>query len=182
MEINKIRQELSALEASLDNPDLSVNDLDNLAEHVSAIFRRTKTEQLGTPSSPVRDIQESSDDRVAELASRILDRTSEVKMQKIERDVSLLPLLSELDAKVTKLILTQFDQEPEDVAEEIADLGREIEGLEAVKPASVEVREKLNEVKGKVEDLIFSFAFPVMHELASHPGTFAHTLRGISCN
>lgn len=186
MGLNKVSQQLAALQANLTS-DASPSDLDLIVEGASELILKTKdaaqkvllAPRTSTKQLAGRVVPLDTQDGVAEMAQSIFNQAVEMKSAKIEKDVALIAQLGALDTKVLQLSMTRFEKDPETVADEIAILAREADGISAQSPTTEQARGKLDQVKRQIESLMFRFVFPIVDELDDCPGTFAHTLRQI---
>lgn len=159
MQIPGALKELNALSFRLEMSDLSLSQLDRVAKRASQIVKKFFESLRENPW------MDSMTDEVMQTAERVIGRADEIRHSLIARDVSLLPEITGLEAKVLELFLTEYDLDPEAMAEELIQMGKQIEALENQGIISPKVLAKLKRVKDQLGKLIFRFEFPIVRDL-----------------
>jgi len=102
----------------------------------------------------------------------------ELKQQLVERDLGLVAELQTIEGAVEKLWLQQGQLTPEELAEEIVALEKQLIQLKV--PFSPRLRAKHQALEQELEKLQFAFVFPVVSELEEAENTFASELKKVA--
>jgi len=135
-------------------------------------------EELEAISSELRPLFYSTSGKVQALAKKIFDTLVELKQQLVERDLGLVAELQTIEGAVEKLWLQQGQLTPEELAEEIVALEKQLIQLKV--PFSPRLRAKHQALEQELEKLQFAFVFPVVSELEEAENTFASELKKVA--
>jgi hypothetical protein len=135
-------------------------------------------EELEVISGKLKPLLKSTCDKVYALAKKIFHTIVELKEQLLHRDLGLVAELQTIEGAVEKLWLQQQALTPEELAEEIVALEKQLIQLKV--PFSPRLRAKHKALEQELEKLQFAFVFPVVSELEEVENTFASELKKIA--
>ncbi len=161
-EITSLPQEwrtLAALDARIASGNLSSAELTSLSDELVPLFYHTSA-------------------RIQKLAKEIFNSLIALKGQLLERDLGLVTELHVFEAAMQKLSLRQETLTPEELAEELVALEKNLDQLKV--PFGSRLRGKYRELHAKLERLQFGFVFPIVSELEPGENTFASELTKLS--
>jgi hypothetical protein len=145
-------QNLAALDARVAAGNLSMEELELVSEELAPLFYSTSA-------------------KVKQAAKEIFETIVELKQKLLERDLGLVAVLQALEGKVETLWLQMGSLSPEEMAEELVALDKELLALRL--PSASRLRAKYKALEGDIERLQFSFVFPVVGELEVGEQSFA---------